>query len=228
MQVLWGIRLNSFSEGMNGKSESLGTEITNNWLHRSTINRDQGPGMIKWLSHIIRTCIGCAMMCMRGSSVLVLCSPSLRAQFQLACVFRLLFSGWKRAFNPRRGTNFWITYVPKVLDCTLLFRILITNLCWKSIIWQVLFFFPSLPNFSLFFFRTLLFNVRMNEKCNNLSIFTNLPCLIYPINIFFVIFYLLTLSAMSDYVTKFLVDVIKWSRTRHSLHCIATRLGDGQ
>jgi hypothetical protein len=156
IQVLWGIRLNNFSEGLNEKSESLATEITNNWLHQSTINRDQGPGMIKWLSHIIRTCIGCAMMCMRGSSVLVLCSPSLRAQFELACVFRLLFSGSKRAFNPRQGTNFWITYVTKVVDCTLFFRVLISNLLLEiSPFYSSI---PFLPNLSLSFLRLLFRN----------------------------------------------------------------------
>lgn len=177
MQVLWGTKLDKFTKGMKEKSESLGTEITNNWLQRSTINRDQGPGMIKWLSHIIRTCIGCAMMCMRGSSVVVLCSPSLRAQFKLACVFRLLFSGSKRAFNPRQGTNFWITYVTKVVNCTLLFRVLITNLLLEINNLAVFFFCPAyfsvlfLPNFSPSFFhplfRTLLFTVLINEKLNN-------------------------------------------------------------
>jgi hypothetical protein len=40
-------KLNKIAERMNEKSENLGTEITNNGLHWSTINRDQGPGMIK-------------------------------------------------------------------------------------------------------------------------------------------------------------------------------------
>jgi hypothetical protein len=105
------------------RTKDVTAKLKNNWLHCSTVSRDQGPGMIKWLSHIIRTCIGCAMMCTRGPWLLVLYSPSPRAQFELACVFRLLFSGSKRAFNPRQRTNCWVANVTKVI----LFRLLKTN-----------------------------------------------------------------------------------------------------
>jgi hypothetical protein len=73
--------VNKDAEGANERCEE---KLWNNWLHYSTVSRDQGPGMIKWLSHIIRTCIGCAVMCTKGLWLLVHYPPSPRAQFELA------------------------------------------------------------------------------------------------------------------------------------------------
>lgn len=106
-----------------GGKMSLGRNMKNSDCY-GTISRDRGSGMIKWLSLIIRTFIGCAVMFIWRSSMLVLRSPSPRAQFELTCVFRLLFSGWKRAFNPRQRTNFWVIKVTKLKHCKIPFRLL--------------------------------------------------------------------------------------------------------